>query len=105
MRDKTIEMDIVMPLGSKDVNIGRRSGDYFESRPFNTSRQIRRLCLDDIPSYMAPTQSAKAKVRGQGPIKHHSPPRAQWNSTTKREGNVVGLGYESSSPGGGTTTR
>ncbi|KAK6135230.1 hypothetical protein DH2020_031038 [Rehmannia glutinosa] len=102
MSEKTVEMDLVMPLGSENVDMGRLSGDYIESSPY-TSRQPRRSGLDDVPSYMAPTQSAKAKVRGQGPIKQRSPPGAQWNSSTKR-GSVVGVGYESSSSGGGTAT-
>ncbi|KAK4431324.1 protein IQ-DOMAIN 1 [Sesamum alatum] len=102
MSEKTVEMDLVMPLGSENVNMGQLSGDYIESSPY-TSRQPRRSGLDDVPSYMAPTQSAKAKVRIQGPVMQRSPPGAQWNSSTKR-GGVIGLGYESSSSGGGTTT-
>ncbi|KAH6804112.1 IQ-domain 21 [Perilla frutescens var. frutescens] len=99
MSEKTVEMDLVMPLGSEDL-MGRLSGDYVESSPY-TSRQPRRSGLVDIPSYMAPTQSAKAKIRVQGPIKQPSPQGVQWNSSTKRV-NVNGLGYESSSSGGGT---
>ncbi|GFQ06479.1 protein iq-domain 1, partial [Phtheirospermum japonicum] len=102
LSEKTVEMDLVMPLGSENISMGRLSGDYFESSPYS-SQQRRRSGLDDIPSYMAPTQSAKAKVRSQGPVKQRSPPGAQWNSSTKR-GNVIGLGYESSSSGGGTAT-
>ncbi|KAL3846180.1 hypothetical protein ACJIZ3_003583 [Penstemon smallii] len=101
MSEKTVEMDLVMPLGSEKFNMGGFSGDPIESSPYN-SRHPRRLGLDDMPSYMAPTKSAKAKVRSQGPIKPRSPPPAQWNSSTKR-GNVTGLAYESSSSGGGTT--
>ncbi|KAL0304418.1 UNVERIFIED_CONTAM: protein IQ-DOMAIN 1 [Sesamum radiatum] len=102
MSEKTVEMDLIMPLDSENVNMGRLSGDYIESSPY-TSRQARRSGLDDAPSYMAPTQSAKAKVRIQGPVKQRSPPAAQWNSSTKR-GGVIGLGYDSSSSGGGTAT-
>ncbi|KAI3457999.1 hypothetical protein Pfo_014662 [Paulownia fortunei] len=102
MSEKTVEMDLVMPLGSENVNMGRLSEEYIESSPY-TSRQPRLSGSDDVPSYMAPTQSAKAKVRSQGPVKQRSPPGAQWNSSTKR-GSVIGLGYESSSSGGGTAT-
>ncbi|KAG8381134.1 hypothetical protein BUALT_Bualt06G0090800 [Buddleja alternifolia] len=138
MSEKTVEMDLVMPLGPENVNMGRfNGGDYTESSTYTsrqprqsasddvlgpenvnmgrfsggdytesstyTSRQPRHSASDDVPSYMAPTQSAKAKVRSQGPIKQRSPPAAQWNSSTKR-GSVIGPGYDSSSSGGGTTT-
>ncbi|KAL3653640.1 hypothetical protein CASFOL_003321 [Castilleja foliolosa] len=102
MSERTVEMDLVMPLGSENISMGRLSGDYIDSSPYS-SQQRRRSGLDDVPSYMAPTQSAKAKVQNQGPVKQRSPPAAKWNSSTKR-GSVVGLGYESSSSGGGTTT-
>lgn len=98
--EKTVEMDLVMPLGPEDINMGRLSGDYIESSPY-VPRQPRRSGLVDVPSYMAPTQSAKAKVRIQGPNKQPGPQGIQWNSSTKRV-IVNGLGYESSSPGGGT---
>lgn len=100
MSEKTVEMDLVMPLGSENIDMGRLSGDYIESSPY-MSRQPRQSGLGRVPSYMASTQSAKAKVRSQGPVKQPSPPGTQWNSSTKR-GNVIGLGYESSSSGGGT---
>lgn len=99
MSEKTVEMDLVMALGSEN-DMGRLSGDYVESSPY-TSRQPRRTGLADVPSYMAPTQSAKAKVRPQGPTKQPGPQGVQWNSSTKRV-NINGLGYESSSSGGGT---
>ncbi|PIN27120.1 hypothetical protein CDL12_00119 [Handroanthus impetiginosus] len=97
MSEKTVEMD----LGSENYNVGRLNGDYIESSPYR-SRPSGGLGSDDTPSYMAPTKSAKAKVRVQGPIKPGSPPRVQWNSSTKR-GNSAGLGGDSSSSGGGTT--
>ncbi|GER34305.1 IQ-domain-containing protein [Striga asiatica] len=97
MSEKTVEMDLFITLGSEDVSMGRLSGDCIESSP-HSSRKPRRSGLDDIPSYMAQTQSAKAKVRSEGPIKQRSP---QWNSSTKK-GSGIGLGYESSSSGGGT---
>ncbi|KAL1137137.1 hypothetical protein V6Z11_A12G287600 [Gossypium hirsutum] len=55
----------------------------------------------NVPSYMAPTQSAKAKVRSQGPMimKQQRVPHApQWNPSTKKS-----PGCDSSSSGGGTT--
>ncbi|XP_042037060.1 protein IQ-DOMAIN 17-like isoform X2 [Salvia splendens] len=59
--------------------------------------ESRRPAMDNVPSYMAPTQSAKAKVRTQGPTEQPGQPGNQWNSSTKRVG-----GCDSSSSGGGT---
>ncbi|KAG6412625.1 hypothetical protein SASPL_125308 [Salvia splendens] len=89
--EKTVEMDLVM---------GRLSGDCIESSPYTrTQARTRGGCMVDVPSYMAPTQSAKAKVRTQGATKQPSQlPGIQWNSSTKRVN-----GYDSSSSGGGTT--
>lgn len=101
MSERTVEMDLVLPMGSENLNMGRLSRDYTETSPY-TARHTRRPGQADVPSYMAPTQSAKAKARTQGPIKQPGPSGNQWNSSTKR-GNVIGLGYESSSSGGGTT--
>ncbi|CAA0813023.1 IQ-domain 21 [Striga hermonthica] len=100
MSEKTVEMDLLIPLASEDVSMGRLSGDCIESSPYS-SRKPRRLGLDDVPSYMAQTQSAKAKVRSEGPTKQRSPQGPQWNPSTKK-GSGIGLGYESSSSGGGT---
>ncbi|XP_047969202.1 protein IQ-DOMAIN 21-like isoform X2 [Salvia hispanica] len=59
--------------------------------------ESQRPAMDNVPSYMAPTQSAKAKVRTQGPTKQPGPLGNTWNYSTKRVG-----GYDSSSSGGGT---
>ncbi|KAH7840975.1 hypothetical protein Vadar_024098 [Vaccinium darrowii] len=85
--EKTVEMD------SENINRNRASGD--------PTRQ--HSGFDSVPSYMAPTQSAKAKVRSQALSRQRSPTVAHWNSSTKR-GTVVGSGCDSSSSGGGTTT-
>ncbi|KAL7106901.1 hypothetical protein ACP275_06G021000 [Erythranthe tilingii] len=102
--EKTVEMDLVMQLSSENADMGPLNREYIETSPY-TSRHPRKSGLDDVvPSYMAPTQSAKAKVKSQGPVKKLiSPPSAQWNSSTKR-GSIVGPGYESSSSGGGTVS-
>ncbi|KAL7230016.1 hypothetical protein ACSBR2_008544 [Camellia fascicularis] len=98
--EKTVEMDLVAPLGSENINMGRISGDPIESGQY-PNRQQRNLGLDSVPSYMAPTQSAKAKVRSQASAgRQHNPPVAQWNPSTKR-GTTVGSGCDSSSSGGG----
>ncbi|XVF50961.1 hypothetical protein PTKIN_Ptkin04bG0145800 [Pterospermum kingtungense] len=84
MSEKTVEMDVVTPMDS---------GSY------STQQQQPQSGSNSFPSYMAPTQSAKAKVRSQGPLKQqpgsHVP---QWNPSTKKV-----PGCDSSSSGGGTT--
>ncbi|KAJ6672870.1 IQ-DOMAIN 21 [Salix viminalis] len=58
-----------------------------------------------LPSYMASTRSAKAKVRRQGLIKQRAAPGTpQWNPSTKKDSTIAGPGCDSSSSGGGTTT-
>ncbi|CAI9775072.1 unnamed protein product [Fraxinus pennsylvanica] len=99
MSDITVDKDSVSvtPLWSENVNMGRQRGGPIERGPC-TTRQPR----DDVPSYMAPTKSAKAKVKSLGPVKQHSPPGAQWNSSIKKR-TINGLSYDSSSSGGPIT--
>lgn len=92
--EKTVEMNLVTPLGSESVIMGRLSGDTADSIQY--SRSQRQCAPDSVPSYMAPTQSAKAKIRSQGIGKQ----RDQWNQSAKK-GSVMGLGCDSSSSGGG----
>ncbi|XP_060203891.1 protein IQ-DOMAIN 21 [Lycium barbarum] len=100
MSEKTVEMDLVTgPLDSENINSARHTFDQAETSPYSARKQSQ-THLDAVPSYMAPTKSAKAKVRSQGLVKHRSPPAAQWNATT-RKGPHYGLGIESSS---GTST-
>ncbi|XP_022738758.1 protein IQ-DOMAIN 1-like isoform X2 [Durio zibethinus] len=83
LSEKTVEMDVVTPM---------------DSGPYSTQQQPQ-LDFNNVPSYMAPTQSAKAKVRSQGPVKQQSGPYVpQWNPSTKKAS-----GCDSSSSGGGTT--
>ncbi|KAL2556345.1 IQ-domain 21 [Forsythia ovata] len=82
-------------LGFESANMGRRREVPMESSPRTTLQQPR-LGLDHIPSFMSPTQSAKAKVRGQGPVRQRTPTGTQWNSSTK--GGTI---TESSNLGGG----
>ncbi|GFS32248.1 hypothetical protein Acr_00g0021580 [Actinidia rufa] len=100
--DKTAEMELEKPMGSVNINMGRISRDPNETISYST-RQHRNLGLDSVPSYMAATQSAKAKVRNQATVRERGPSVAQWNSSTKR-GTFVGPGCDSSSSGGGTMT-
>ncbi|CAN0922578.1 Protein IQ-DOMAIN 21 [Linum grandiflorum] len=109
MSEKTVELDVVTPTkfssnGTENVSIGvmdtGRSGVY-SARP---RRQP--STPNNVPSYMAPTHSAKAKVRTNlGPVKQTSSPYTpQWNSSTKR-GQILGSSSvcDSSSSGGGTS--
>ncbi|XP_074380618.1 protein IQ-DOMAIN 21-like [Apium graveolens] len=101
MSEKTVEMDMAMPLGSDYVPVARRlSGDALEPARYLT-RQTRQSGSDSVPSYMAPTKSAKAKVRSQGPVsaKPRNSSASSWNPSTKR--GPAGNG-DSSSSGGGT---
>ncbi|KAK8658375.1 hypothetical protein V6N13_036582 [Hibiscus sabdariffa] len=83
MSEKTVTMDVVTTMDS--------SSYLTQQQPQSGS--------SNVPSYMSPTQSAKAKIRSQGPVKQQSGPYVpQWNPSTKKS-----PGCDSSSSGGGTT--
>ncbi|KAK8599304.1 hypothetical protein V6N13_077232 [Hibiscus sabdariffa] len=83
MSEKTVEMDVVTAMDS---------GSY-------STQQQQQSGSSNVPSYMAPTQSAKAKVRSQGSVKQQRGAYVpQWNPSTKKS-----PGCDSSSSGGGTT--
>lgn len=105
MSEKTVEMDIVAPPRSSNVIMGQMGRDLFlDSSPiFDGLQDQTQSPNSNVPSYMAPTQSAKAKVRGQGPMKSRASSVPQWNSST-RKSSVIGPGSDSSSFGGGTST-
>jgi hypothetical protein len=98
MSEKTVEMDIIAHLGSSNMGLPER--DLIESSPYPTKQ--RQLSSNYGPSYMAPTQSTKAKVRSQGTVKQRGTYGPQWNPST-RKGLVVESGCDSSSSSGGTT--
>ncbi|KAE8671762.1 hypothetical protein F3Y22_tig00111937pilonHSYRG00004 [Hibiscus syriacus] len=81
MSEKTVEMDVVTPIDS---------GSYSTPQePLSDS--------NGVPTYMFPTQSAKAKVRSQGSGKHQQGAYVhQRNTSTKK-----GPGCDSSNSGGG----
>ncbi|KAL2975137.1 hypothetical protein AAZX31_14G143000 [Glycine max] len=94
MSEKTVEMDMVATPGPTNTrNVSPMNQDFVDLSPVsNRHRHI--PPSPNRPSYMTPTQSAKAKVRAQGPSK----PRVsvgQWNFSTK--GGSTG---DSSSSGG-----
>ncbi|KAF4380382.1 hypothetical protein F8388_024675 [Cannabis sativa] len=98
--EKTVEMDVAG--ASRSDHINNMGLDFLDSSSYST-RQVRQGSPNNVPSYMAPTQSAKAKARYQGPggVKQRSPATPQWNPSTRRG---LGSGVDSSSSGGGTTT-
>lgn len=100
--EKTVEMDMVAPSDSTHSNMGLMGQDFFDSSPIS-NRHHQRQHSAGIPSYMAPTQSAKAKIRSQGPFKQRTSSGPDWNTSTRRS-SVVGLGCDSSSSGGATVT-
>ncbi|KAF7816683.1 protein IQ-DOMAIN 1-like [Senna tora] len=107
MSEKTVEMDIVAPPGSTGninmFNMGLMNQEFLDSSPISNRSKHQRHLSANVPSYMAPTQSAKAKVRGQGgPIKPRGSPGPQWNSSTKRSSGI-GSACDSSSSGGGAS--
>lgn len=63
---KNAEMDWTVSPGPKIEKIDRFRKDLVEISPY-TSRH-RASSLEDVPSYMSPTKSAKAKVRVRGPV-------------------------------------
>ncbi|XP_027332432.1 protein IQ-DOMAIN 1-like isoform X2 [Abrus precatorius] len=96
MSEKTVEMDMVATPGPSNVkNISPMNHDFIDSSPVS-SRHYQRPLSPNRPSYMAPTQSAKAKVRGQGPTKPRLSTGPQWNFSTKGASTC-----DSSSSGGG----
>lgn len=102
MSEKTVEMDMVATPNRSNFNMGLMAQDVHDSSP-SFARHNQRPPSPGRPSYMAPTQSAKAKVRAQGPSKQWIPSGPNWNPSTKG-GSVVGSGCDSSSSGGGTAT-
>ncbi|KAJ9146542.1 hypothetical protein P3X46_028791 [Hevea brasiliensis] len=96
MSEKTVEMDLVTPPGMGDINNG-----LLDTSPYPAKHQRQSSLNTHVPSYMAPTQSAKAKLRSQGTGRQRGPNVPQWNSST-RKGSIVGSGFDSSSSGGGT---
>ncbi|PIA48936.1 hypothetical protein AQUCO_01300071v1 [Aquilegia coerulea] len=100
--EKTVEMDMITPSGSDPFNNMTRVGRNHIDSVSNTTRQQQQMTSENVPSYMAPTQSAKAKVRSQGSAKQHPPLiYNQWNPSSKK-GSGTMSGGDSSSSGAGT---
>lgn len=107
MSEKTVEMDIAAPPRSSNYNMGQMGlglGLFHHSSPISNRQQHQPHPNPDVPSYMAPTQSAKAKVRGPGPLKPRGTSVPHWNLST-RKSTGVGPGFDSSGSSGGTATQ
>lgn len=102
MSEKTLEIEMAMPMASEHVPMGRLRG---ESARYST-RPNGQFGLDSVPSYMAPTKSAKAKVKSQGSVstKPRNSSVSQWKTSTRRSP-VFGLGNGDSPSSGGGTAR
>ncbi|GAB4826211.1 hypothetical protein Ancab_009076 [Ancistrocladus abbreviatus] len=103
LSERTVEMDMATPINGRVNSMSRpvkEATDFVAC----TNRQHKQTAFDGgVPSYMAPTQSAKAKVRPLGSPKQRTLSMSQWNTPTKK-GSPLGSGCDSSSSGGGTTT-
>ncbi|KAK7353362.1 hypothetical protein VNO80_18808 [Phaseolus coccineus] len=98
--EKTVEMDMAATLDSAHANMGLIHRESFDTSPIS-NRHHQRHHSAGVPSYMAPTQSAKAKARSQGLFKHRGSPGPHWNSSTRRS-SAIGLACDSSSSCGPT---
>ncbi|KAJ4897508.1 IQ-domain 21 [Raphanus sativus] len=102
--EKTVEMDVTTPTSLKDRIIGLIDRQNIDLGTYRQAHKQRKSPTR-IPSYMAPTASAKAKVRDQGTtVKLQSTSfMPNWNSSTKH-GSINGSGCGSSSSCGEVTT-
>ncbi|CAH8320397.1 unnamed protein product [Eruca vesicaria subsp. sativa] len=102
--EKTVEMDVTTPTSLKDRIIGLIDREYTDLGSYRQAHNQRKSPTR-VPSYMAPTASAKAKVRDQGTtVKLQSTSfMPNWNSSTKN-GSINGSGCGSSSSCGEVTT-
>ncbi|XP_047178506.1 protein IQ-DOMAIN 21 isoform X2 [Vigna umbellata] len=98
--EKTVEIDMAATLDSAHANMGLIHQESFDTSPIS-NRYHQRHHSAGVPSYMAPTQSAKAKARNQGLFKNRGSPGPNWNSSTRRS-SILGLGCDSTSSGGPT---
>ncbi|KAK7377482.1 hypothetical protein VNO80_02907 [Phaseolus coccineus] len=98
MSEKTVEMDMIATPAPTNVrSISPINSDFIDSSPLS-NRHNHHIPPSPNRRYMAPTQSAKAKVRAQGPSKPRVSAGPQWNSSMKG-----GSTCDSSSSGGGIT--
>lgn len=104
--EKTVEMDTVAPRDSTQSNMGLVNQDlaqnFHDSSPIS-KHHYRHDSAGVVPGYMAQTQSAKAKVRSQGPFKQRASSGLHWNSSARSS--PIGLDCDSSNSGGATTTQ
>ncbi|XP_057525754.1 protein IQ-DOMAIN 21 [Amaranthus tricolor] len=92
--ERTVEMDMVDPPHLRDPT-------KFIHR---SSKDTRQSSFDGVPSYMAPTQSAKAKARAQSSSKQRAQSLSPWNhpSPSAKRSPIGPTFGDSSSSGGGS---
>lgn len=101
--EKTVEMDIPRPSSRFPIDTVPSPVHY---RHAATNQHASDVPAGDgrdspvVPSYMATTQSAKAKFRSNSLNKQRGMPASQWNQLTRR----TASGGDSSSSGGGATS-
>ncbi|OVA08219.1 IQ motif [Macleaya cordata] len=98
LSEKTVDVNMITPTNSDPVDAVPLGRNRVDSVPLKTPQQQHQA----VPSYMAPTQSAKAKVRSQGAVKQQPPSTHQWNPSTRKS--VGPSGSDSVSSGGLTAT-
>ncbi|KAJ8751925.1 hypothetical protein K2173_000671 [Erythroxylum novogranatense] len=101
MSEKTVEMDLATPPGATNLDMGLLDPSLHPPPQQRQSSSGSASDLSNVPSYMASTQSARAKVRNYGSLRQRNSSTPQWNPSIKRATNV-GLTCDSSSSGGGT---
>lgn len=89
---KTVEMDLATPVSSEYITTGRLSGETYDSAQHSQSQ--RQSTSDQVPSYMAPTQSAKAKVRAQNAGKNKGQPMRKGALSFDTSSSVGGVTYQ-----------
>ncbi|GMH29626.1 hypothetical protein Nepgr_031469 [Nepenthes gracilis] len=104
--ERTVEMDMPAPPNAEVNSCGRQAREPAGSAAYQ-NRQQKQAAFDGgsggFRSYMAPTQSAKAKVRLQGSVKNPTLSMLASNTSAKR-GSPLGPGCDSSNSGGRTAS-
>ncbi|GAB4858493.1 hypothetical protein Ancab_009969, partial [Ancistrocladus abbreviatus] len=102
MSERTVEMDIATPPNALVSSMSRSPSVLADLAAYKNRQHKQTTTFNGgIPSYMALTQSAKAKVSPQRSTKQQTLSISQWTTSTKR-GSPLGPGCVSSSSGSGT---
>ncbi|CAN8278389.1 unnamed protein product [Cochlearia groenlandica] len=104
--EKTVETDVATPTSLKAKITGLIDREYIDIGSYRQQKAHKqKKSPTHVPSYMAQTASAKAKVRDRGmSLKLQGTSfMPYWNASTKN-GSFSGSGCDSSSSGGAVTT-